>query len=420
MLEPRTALEDGGRLAENVLHFSRVLRHAGLPLGTDRPLLALAALEVAGLESRAELRSVLEACLIDRIEHRALFRQAFEIFWRDPRRLGEGLAALSPPQSTRPPSPAARAVSRRLAEALWRGPSGARSAPDCAALAQALEFDPSSSAEERLRQADFDTLTSREWVAAARAVAALGPLIERVVCRREKRSDRGSRPDLRRALRESARRGGDMAALPRRTRGSQPARVIALVDISGSMSRYSRMFMYFLHALANAPAAGSRERALRCAALVFGTRLTPITRDLEARDADEAIARVSRRVEDWSGGTRIGECLGEFNRSWAKRLPLSSATVLLVTDGLERADCERLAHEAARLKRSCRRLIWLNPLLRYEAFEPKARGVRAILPHADRLLSIHNIASLERLADLLASSAALRFAARAPEATAWR
>lgn len=416
---PAPEAQDHGRLAENVLHFSRLLRHAGLPLGTDRPLLALEALAVAGMPSRGELRSVLEACLIDRVEHRALFRQAFEIFWRDPTRIGGPLAALPLPQAPGRRTPPARPVSRRLAAALWPGRSGIPAGPEPPGP-QTLEVEPSESDRERLHRADFETLTAAEWAAATAAVAALAPIIARTASRRNQPAESGSRLDLKRLLRESARHGGEITTLPRRSRRLRPARIVALIDISGSMSRYSRMFLHLLHALANPGRLGANVGGLRSAAFVFGTRLTPITRDLAARDADEAIARVSRRVEDWSGGTRIGACLGEFNRSWAKRLPLSSSTVLLVTDGLERADSARLALEAARLARSCRRVIWLNPLLRYDGFEPKARGMRALLPHADLFLPIHNLESLERLAAALADGAARMPRLRRRETKTWR
>ncbi|MGH8296306.1 MAG: vWA domain-containing protein, partial [Steroidobacteraceae bacterium] len=214
------------------------------------------------------------------------------------------------------------------------------------------------------------------------------------------------RIDPRRLLRESARHGGDIVVLPRRQRLARIEPIIAIVDISGSMSGYSRMFLHFLHALINAPRA--HAGGLRSAAFVFGTRLTAITRALRARDPDDAVSRVTRGVPDFSGGTRIGACLRDFNRLWAKRLPLAEATVLLVTDGLERSEAELLEREAARLKRSCRRLIWLNPLLRYGGFEPQARGVRALLPHAGELRPIHDLESLERLADLLADTRSWR------------
>jgi uncharacterized protein len=398
-----------GRLAENVLHFARLLREAGLPVGTDRPLLALRALQVAGLDSRADLRAVLAACLIDRPEHRALFEQAFLAFWRVPGGT-DGPAPSPRPAGGREHSPtrARPAAARRLAEALWPGPRGSRPLPEAEAPGGAGkdEVRPSASERERLRRVDFEAMTAAEWTAASRAAAALAPLLRRARTRREAPAASGPRIDLRRLLRESARHGGEAPVLPRRHHLMQREPLVALVDISGSMSRYSRMFLHFLHALVNGPdGRGARDAGLNTAAFVFGTRLTPITRALRARDPDDALARLTRCVPDFAGGTRIGACLREFNRLWARRLPLGNATVLLVTDGLERADVELLEREAARLARSCRRLLWLNPLLRYEGFAPQARGVRALLAHAGELLPIHDLESLEHLAALLAARA---------------
>jgi uncharacterized protein with von Willebrand factor type A (vWA) domain len=266
------------------------------------------------------------------------------------------------------------------------------------------------SERERLRKADFDAMTTEEFSAAQRLVAALEPLFARIMTRREAPSTVGQRLDLRRLLRDSARHGGDIANLPRRVRRTQIEPLVVIVDISGSMSRYSRMFLHFIHALAN----GSKAQGLRVSAFVFGTRLTHITRQLRDRDPDEAIGRVIRHVHDWSGGTRIGACLKEFNQRWARRIPLGRSTVLLVTDGLERAEIEVLATQSRSLALSCRRLFWLNPLLRYEAFEPKARGIQAILPHVDRFLPVHNIESLEQLTRALVHWARSRSDLRCP------
>jgi uncharacterized protein with von Willebrand factor type A (vWA) domain len=222
-----------------------------------------------------------------------------------------------------------------------------------------------------------------------------------MVMRREQPHRHGPRLDLRRLLRDCGRYAGDLAELPRRVPRTRTEPLCVIVDISGSMARYSRMFLHFMHAMMNATHAGD----LRVSAFVFGTRLTHITGQLRSRDPDEAVARVTRRVADWSGGTRIGGCLREFNQHWVRRLPLASATVLLVTDGLEHAEIELLAEQAQRLSRSCRRILWLNPLLRYAAFEPKARGIRALLPHVERLLPVHNIESLEQLLVALESAA---------------
>ncbi|HET7757851.1 MAG TPA: VWA domain-containing protein [Steroidobacteraceae bacterium] len=390
---------DAGQLAGNVLHFARVLRRAGLPVGTDRPLLALRALELAGLGSRADLYAVLRACLIDRIEHRALFDQAFHAFWRDPELLAEILQLLLPraPAAGRAPG---RGPSQRLLEALAPAAARVPTRRSAERVRVTPEGQPDSSDRERLRKADFDSMTTAEWSAARRLIAALAPLLARLATRRHSPAARGRELDLRELLRDCARSGGEIVCLPRRRPATRIEPLTVVVDISGSMARYSRTFLHFIHALVN----GSSGAALRVNAFVFGTRLTNVTRQLRSRDPDEALARVVARVADWSGGTRIGECLGEFNRRWARRIPLASSTVLLLTDGLEHADTGQLTIEAARLARSCRRLYWLNPLLRYDAFEPRARGIRAILPHVDRLLPIHNLASLEELTRVLTAA----------------
>ena len=406
---PSPVLEPGtGHLAANVLHFARVLRKAGLPVGTDRPLLALQALEIAGIGSRADLYAVLRACLIDRIEHRALFDQAFQVFWRDPARFEEVLRLLLPrvEGAVRGPGPG---PSRRLLEALVSGAAPVHSPAPAPRPRATFDGQPSASDRERLRKADFDSMTAAEWSAARQLIASLAPLLPRLATRRDLPGARGRELDVRRLLRDCARSGGEIVRFACRTPATRTEPLTVLVDISGSMARYSRMFLHFVHALAN----GSPGSALRVNAFVFGTRLTNITRPLRSRDPDEAIARVVAQVSDWSGGTRIGACLGEFNRRWARRIPLGSSTVLLLTDGLEHAETGPLELEAARLARSCRRLLWLNPLLRYEGFEPRARGIRAILPHVDRLLPVHNLASLEELTRVLT-------AAYQGESRAWR
>jgi len=395
----RSALESDGRghLADNVLHFARVLRRAGLRVGTDRALLTLQALQVAGFGSRSELHDVLQSCLIERVEDRRIFDQAFHVFWSEPDLLGRILRLLLPPSTVSRSSEAN--TPRRLTDALSRSdPPEPHVAPP---EHPAFHVQESWSDRERLRRIDFDSMSAAEFLAAQRVVAALEPLMARLRTLRECASAQGARLDLRRLLRDSGRYGGDVVALPRRVRRTRIEPLCVIVDISGSMSRYSRMFLHFMHAVMN----GARALDLRVTAFVFGTRLSHVTGLLRDRDADEALARISRHVEDWSGGTRIGACLKEFDRRWARRLPLGKSTVLLVTDGLEHAQIELLEEQARRLSRSCRRLLWLNPLLRYDAFEPKARGVRALLPHVDRLLPVHNIDSFAHLLDTLASTA---------------
>ena len=386
---PRT-----GRLAENVMHFGRVLRAAGLPVGTDRILLALRGLELAGLESRRDFRAVLAACLVDRAEHLDLFDQAFEIFWRDPDILGRMMAMMLP--KIEGPQAHARQPreNRRLADALFPESPG-YAPPDDAQRRLEIEATLSFSGREILRKADFETMSAQEWLAAKKLIAQWRHELPALLTRRFEPSPGGRRLDWRRLAARSARRGGEIAELRWRRPREEPAPLVALVDISGSMSSYARMFLHFLHALTGA------ER--RTQSFLFGTRLTPITRMLRQRDPDRAIEACVRTVDDWSGGTRIAGCLHEFNRQWARRVLGGNAMVLLVTDGLERDEGGQLGAEVERLARSCRRLLWLNPLLRYRGFEPKAAGVRAILPHVDAHLPVHNLDSLEHLATALSA-----------------
>lgn len=380
-----------GRLADNVLHFARVLRKAGLPVGTDRALLALQALELAGVRGRNELHDVLEACLTSRLEHRALFDQAFHVFWRDPHLLGEALR-MRPPAGGPHGAVGRPNASQRLLDALVDSTRATHHRIEPLAH-PALHMQSSWSDRERLRTMDFESMTAAESAAAQRVIAALAPFFTRAATRRQAASRQGARLELRNLLRSCGRHGGDVVELPRSRRRMMLEPLCVIVDISGSMSRYSRMFLHFAHALINGP----RAAGLRVSVFVFGTRLTHITRLLRNSDPDDASNRVARGVEDWSGGTRLAACLKEFNIRWARRIPLAGSTLLLVTDGLELADIEMLTEQARRLARSCRRLLWLNPLLRYEAFAPKARGVRALLAQVDAMLPVHNIESLERL-----------------------
>ena len=213
--------------------------------------------------------------------------------------------------------------------------------------------------------------------------------------RRYQPDKRGLRLDMRRTLRGSLRTGGDIIDIHRLGRIDKPAPIVALLDISGSMSEYTRLFLHFLHAITDA-----RKRV---SVFLFGTRLTNVTRALKSRDPDEALAQCSASVVDWSGGTRIATSLRDFNKHWARRVLTQGAIVLLITDGLERDGGEELEFEIDRLHRSCRRLIWLNPLLRFSGFEAKARGIRSMLPHVDELRPIHNLEAMGDLVRALSS-----------------
>ena len=381
-----------GRLAENVMHFARVLRTAGMPVGTDRVQLALQALQVAGLESKRDFHSVLGACLLDRIEHRELFDQAFALFWRDPDLLGRMRAMLLPKVRLQPGALPQPPENRRLGEALFpRGPQGPQQAPQ----QEQLELDAHLTWNDRelLRKADFDTMTADEWREAKRLLAQLPLLSEALPTRRSRPASHPGRPDWRATLAAMARHGGDVPALRWRAPRERPSPLVVLADISGSMSRYSRMLLHFAHGLGQA---GGKAGA-SVESFVFGTRLTRTTRLLRSRDPDIAVAQVVRAVDDWSGGTRITTSLHEFNQRWARRVLSGRATVLLISDGLEHGDTRALSFEMERLHKSCRRLIWLNPLLRFDQFQPRAGGIKAMLPHVDRFLPTHNLNSLTEL-----------------------
>jgi uncharacterized protein with von Willebrand factor type A (vWA) domain len=382
-----------GRLFANVVHFGRALRRAGVPVGPDRLLQALRALEAVGLERRGDVFAALEACLVGRAEHRAVFAELFRVFWSDPGQLVQppGLPdSLLRPATPRKPAPGARRAADALAE------SRPRAAPE---RGEEVEVDATLtfSTVERLRTMDFEQMSADELAAARRAVAALALPVRPLASRRTRADPRGRLPDWRGTLRAALRSGGEVRSLARRARRERWPALVVLCDISGSMAGYSRMLLHFLHAAANAPGAGWSE----VQAFTFGTALTNITRQLRQRDVDAALAAAGREAPDWDGGTRIGPCLHAFNRDWSRRVLSRGAVVLLITDGLDREDPERLAAEMERLHLSSRRLIWLNPLLRWEGFAARARGIRAMLPHVDSFRACHSIASLEALVEAL-------------------
>ena len=385
------ARQTPGRLADNVMHFARLLRDAGMPVGTDRVALSLQALQVAGLASRRDLHATLCACMLDRIEHRELFNQAFELFWRDPDLMGRRRALLLPKAQLKKgdmPPPA----NRRLGQALFPHQPDAPPPPE--PQETELHAELGWNHREVLRKADFDTMSSDEWRQARQLLARMKLLFEPLPTRRSQTSSIGGRPDWRATLSAMGRQGGQLWDMRWRRPRTKPAPLVVLADISGSMSRYSRMLLHFAHTLGHAEA--------RVESFVFGTRLTRTTRLLKSRDPDVAVAQVVRVVQDWSGGTRISQCLHDFNRHWARRVLSGNATVLLISDGLEHGHTQELSFEMERLHKSCRRLLWLNPLLRFDAFEPRAAGIKAMLPHTDAFLPAHNLQSLAELAALLA------------------
>src|SRR5271170_4304185 len=384
-----------GRLLANLMHFARTLRAAGLPVGPGKVLDAVAAVEAVGITDRRDFYWTLHAVLVNRADQRLLFDQAFHVFWRNPELLKKMLALVLPELNIEMPQEEGTEMLRRLAEALHPKQEARESGES------ELEFDAAMtfSDKEELRTMDFEKMSLDELARAKAAIARLQLPVMDVPTRRFARDPRGARADMRATLRAALRSGG-LIELKRKSRRTRPPPLVVLCDISGSMSRYSRVFLHFMHSITN-----DRDRVFT---FVFGTRLTNITRYLRFRDVDLALDKVTEMVADWSGGTRIGHCLADFNLLWSRRVLSQGAIVLLITDGLDRDVGVGLPHEMDRLHRSCRRLIWLNPLLRYEGFEPKSLGMRAMLPHVDEFRPVHNLESLASLASALSAPAPRR------------
>lgn len=392
----------GERLAANVVHFTRLLRRAGLRVGPGDTLDAQRAVAAVDILQREQFYWALHAVLVRRHADHALFDEAFRLFWRDPMGMQSAMAMLL----TQVKAPTNRSVSRRLSEA-WRPPAPAAAAPPAPEQPPEIDTFLAYSADEILRTRDFDEMSADELARARALVRRIELDVRPLVTRRTRPAGRGE-VDRARTLRAALRGGGELIALRHRARIERPPVIVALCDISGSMGRYSEMLLRFLHALLTEHGRGH--------VFLFATRLTNVTRTLRHRDVDAALARCGKEVTDWSSGTRLGASLHEFNRTWSRRVLAQGAVVLLVTDGLDRDDTDGLAAEAARLRRSCRRLIWLNPLLRYAGFEPRAAGVRALLPNVDEHRPIHDLDSLEALARTLARTTERRapFASKPP------
>ena len=383
-----------GHIVARLMHFARLLRAAGLPVGPGQVIEAVRAVEAVGVTRRVDVSSALHAVFVRRPEERALFGEAFRRYWiesgagqerlaelmRDARRLGE---------------PPLRPAGRRVRDGLVRpGPRMQDPGRDARTDVDRMGYSP----REVLRTKDFEQMSAGEIEEAERAIGQMELPLREYPTRRSRPAPRPGRIDMRRSLRAAVRSG--RAGIPLRYRAPAYRRppLVLLVDISGSMGAYTRLFLRFVHALARLDPGVE--------AFLFGTRLSRVTRHFRHRDADVALAAVGAEVKDWAGGTRIGGCLEEFNRLWARRVLARGAAVLLMTDGLERDESRRLKTAAERLQRSCRKLIWLNPLLRFEAFRPKARGIRAILPHVDDFRPVHNLESLEELTTTLGAAAA--------------
>ena len=384
-------------LAANVMHFARLLRRAGLPVGPAETLAGQQALSLVDLGNRAEASTALRTAMLHRHEHQDVFDQAFNLFWRDPTAAEQAVAMALLEAQKEKRQDRAPPGSRRVAEAMAK-PREANSRSEDEPPVQDAVLTVSD--HERLQRMDFEAMSAEEIAEAKREIRRLLLPLDLRRTRRLRADPLGPVTDLRRTIRQSLRQGGEILTIARNRQVTRPPPLVVLCDISGSMSRYSQILLHFLHAVTN-----DRDRVH---VFLFGTRLSNVTRQLRHRDPEAAFQMVSHVVPDWSGGTRIGDALETFNRLWARRVLAQGAIVLLITDGLDRDGARGLAENMDRLHRSCRRLIWLNPLLRWAGFEPKSQGIRAMLPYVDDFRPVHNLASLRGLVDLLSRPAPRR------------
>jgi hypothetical protein len=389
--------EDQGRLAESILHFCRTLRHAGLQVGTGAVLDALAAVAAVGIRRQDDFRFALRAVLASNPADFVLFEQAFTVYFRKPQLLERLLSVLLPSLEGQQAAATPESARRRLIESLAskRQPGSDSSSPDA-------DRAGTYSSREVLSRKDFEQMNLEELDDTRRMLRDESYPVSKLTTRRFRTSTSGARYDLRKSMQLMMRCHGYPVQLARRRHKKRLSTLVLLCDISGSMGIYSRMFLLYAHALT------ARHRFVHT--FVFGTRLTGISRWLRDPDTDRAMSRISAQVPDWGGGTRIGDCLRRFNFDWSRRVLDSNASVILLCDGLERDSVAQLEFQMQRLRRSCRQLIWMNPMLRYTAFEPRAGGIRAMLPHVDRFVPAHNIASIAELGRLLAGAPSSRLA----------
>ena len=381
-------------LLHNLLHFTRLLHRLELDVQAGRALEVAAALAHVDVGRRADFYHTLRSLLIHRADDLAVFDEAFRVFWRRPHGdwTEKDLSAMGEKRRSGAPEYESEAP-----ESNAEGEGGERRASYQVERMAVLSY----SDRESLYAKDFEQFTEDELAAAERMMADLDwDLGERTSKRWT--PGRGPALDLRRAVRSNMRYGGELIDLPERRRKSKRRPLILLCDVSGSMERYSRMLLHFVHALTRGGRLGRVE------SFAFATRLTRITRQLVARRAEVAVPRLPRAITDFGGGTRIGDALRTFNVEWARRVRGQGPVVLLISDGWDRGEPDRLRTEIARLQRSCHRLIWLNPLLGSPDYVPLTRGMQAALPSIDDFLPVHNLASLEALARHLNSLPAHR------------
>lgn len=406
-----TSRQPSGHLIErNLTHFARRLRKAGIKLGTGHVMELLHAMEVVGPENRRDIKAAMQAIAVYRPDQIPVFQREFDLFWQDILRAQPPLFDTrahedenvnnQPPQEQRDSEEKKRSDEESPDESDETTLSvSSEDVADDQSDAEDHEAPPQDvlmfSSDEALRKKDFGQFTLEELAQARRLMSRINWKLGTRKTRRMERAHKGESMDQRTMLRGSLRQGGIPLELKYKRRKEKMRPLVLICDISGSMDRYSRTLLQFVHTL---------ESGLdNVEVFVFSTRLTRITRELRKRNVDQAVTDVVNAVDDWSGGTRIGEAIRDFNFRWSRRVLRSNATLVLISDGWDRGDPVLLGEEMARLQRSCRRLIWLNPLLGARGYQPLTQGIKAALPYVDYFMPIHNLQSLEALADLLSS-----------------
>ncbi len=384
-----------GALLGNLLRFGQLLRAAGLEAGPGRMVTAAQALECVDIRQRTDVFVALRAALVSRREDLELFDYAFGLFFREMEQTLPGFSPIERPAAASPRSresatPEAEDRTPALAAPDW---TRLRIGPAPTGAPAEMVLAATYSTVEVLRHKDFEKMSPAELEVARRLMQALAVAVARRRSRRLRRSATGHLLDLRRLMRLNLREGGEMVRLAWRGPKWKRRPLVLLCDISGSMERYSRLLLHFVHAVKTA--------VDDVEAFVFATRLTRITRHLRTHDVDAAVAAVSAAVQDWASGTRIGEALRDFNRRWGRRVLGQGALVVIISDGWDRGQVAVLREEMARLQRACFRLVWMNPLLGQPDYQPLTVGMEAALPYVDDFMSAHNLTSLEALAALL-------------------
>ena len=381
-----------GRLAGNLAAFGRALRRAGLPIDASRIALAQQAALLIDLDRRDDLAAALEATLVSREQDRAVFGELFDTFFRDPKLAHKLLAQLLPTSEGRAEPDRRRA---RVRDAL-RAPQAPQPLAAPKSQDQEFELDATMTASDlqRLQHADFNTLTAQEYALVERLARETRLVMPELPARRTRPGWRGPRPHWPGVMRRAARTGGELLELPRLQRRRTPLPLMVLIDVSGSMERYTRMLLAFLHAATRS----HRQRDV----MAFGMNLTDLRSAFALADTDAMLEQTNQLIRDYAGGTRLGESLAQLKRHHGRRLIGRRSVVLLITDGLDTGEPALLNEQLQWLRLHSRRLLWLNPLMRFDGYAPLARGAAALHAQAHAMLAVHNLSRLQELASGLA------------------